>query len=223
MARHHQGAVRRIGVVLPAAAIAAVVVAAFTVTAYVMSPHGNGAASLAQAIDSLPKSGSVAALEAEQKQLSLMSAATSVLTTDSKAAVVSPAQVESESTEQSTEQSQETATSQTTTTTTPPPADPTSAEQIGEQLMLDAGFASSQWSCLYDLWERESGWNVYAENPTSGAYGIPQSLPASKMSEFGSDYLTDPTTQIKWGLSYISSTYGTPCDAYTFDIDNGGY
>lgn len=80
-------------------------------------------------------------------------------------------------------------------------------------------FASYNWSdydllCLINLWDRESGWNPYAKNNSSGAYGIPQSLPASKMAAFGSDYLTNYKTQIQWGLSYISNRYGSPTNAW---------
>lgn len=73
---------------------------------------------------------------------------------------------------------------------------------------------SSQFSCLNTLWEHESGWNYKAKNPSSGAYGIPQSLPGSKMASAGSDWRTNPYTQMKWGLSYIKNRYGTPCGAY---------
>ena len=63
------------------------------------------------------------------------------------------------------------------------------------------------------LWTRESNWRWYAENPYSGAYGIPQSLPASKMASVGADYRTNPVTQIRWGLQYIRAAYGSPCNA----------
>ena len=94
---------------------------------------------------------------------------------------------------------------------------------IGQQQLVDYGFdKATQWTCLYDLWQQESGWNVYAQNP-SGAYGIPQSLPGSRMAMFGSDYLTDPTTQIKWGLWYIKSVYGTPCAAWQNEVEYHSY
>lgn len=93
-------------------------------------------------------------------------------------------------------------------------ADPRSAARA---LMADYGFSSdSQWNCLNLLWEGESSWNFRAENPSSGAYGIPQSLPASKMASEGADYRTNPITQIKWGLGYIKQSYGTPCGAWDF-------
>ena len=63
------------------------------------------------------------------------------------------------------------------------------------------------------LWNRESGWNTHAYNP-SGAYGIPQSLPGSKMAAFGADWQNDYKVQIQWGLSYISGSYGSPCGAW---------
>ena len=81
------------------------------------------------------------------------------------------------------------------------------------QLMPEYGFGAGQWSCLDRLWIGESGWKWNAENPSSGAYGIPQSLPARKMAAMGDDYRTNPVTQIRWGLDYIKKSYGTPCNA----------
>lgn len=75
------------------------------------------------------------------------------------------------------------------------------------------GWGSDQFACLDSLWTKESGWNPTAANP-SGAYGIPQALPGSKMATAGADWATNPATQIAWGLSYISSVYGTPCAAW---------
>ncbi len=81
------------------------------------------------------------------------------------------------------------------------------------QLMPEFGFGQGQWSCLDRLWIGESAWKWNAENPSSGAYGIPQSLPARKMATMGADYRTNPVTQIRWGLDYIKKSYGTPCNA----------
>ena len=78
-------------------------------------------------------------------------------------------------------------------------------------------------SCLVSLWNRESGWNVSATNASSGAYGIPQSLPASKMASAGSDWRTNAATQIKWGLGYIKATYGSPCGAWGHSQATGWY
>jgi hypothetical protein len=76
------------------------------------------------------------------------------------------------------------------------------------------GWGADQFQCLDKLWQRESGWNYQASNSGSGATGIPQALPGSKMASFGTDWATNATTQIKWGLDYISRGYGTPCAAW---------
>lgn len=75
------------------------------------------------------------------------------------------------------------------------------------------GWGEGEFSCLDSLWMKESGWDYQAYNP-SGATGIPQALPGDKMATFGSDWASNATTQIKWGLDYISSVYGTPCAAW---------
>jgi hypothetical protein len=83
-------------------------------------------------------------------------------------------------------------------------------------LMPEYGFGPDQWRCLESLWIGESDWRWWVENPSSGAYGIPQSLPADKMAEEADDWKTNPVTQIKWGLNYIKLSYGTPCGALQF-------
>jgi hypothetical protein len=103
-----------------------------------------------------------------------------------------------------------------------PAPDPGTAQSTAFNMLSSFGFASSQWGCLDDLWERESGWRYNAEN-ASGAYGIPQALPGSKMASAGSDWQTNPATQIKWGLGYIKSTYGTPCAAWSHEEADGWY
>ena len=90
--------------------------------------------------------------------------------------------------------------------------DPRSAARA---LLPEFGFEPGQWSCLDQLWMGESGWRYTAENPSSGAYGIPQSLPASKMGTVDDDWRTNPVTQIRWGLQYIKASYGTPCSAWS--------
>jgi hypothetical protein len=107
-----------------------------------------------------------------------------------------------------------------------PPAAPApsgSSEQIAMGMLGSYGWSSSQFSCLDSLWNQESGWNVYATNPTSGAYGIPQALPGSKMASAGPDWQTDAATQIRWGLSYIQSLYGSPCGAWAHEEADGWY
>ena len=89
-------------------------------------------------------------------------------------------------------------------------------------MLASFGFSTSQWGCLDDLWNQESGWRYNAEN-ASGAYGIPQALPGSKMASAGADWQTDPTTQIKWGLGYIKGQYGTPCEAWDHEVADGWY
>jgi uncharacterized protein (DUF2062 family) len=104
-----------------------------------------------------------------------------------------------------------------------PPVSAGTAESIAQSLMPSFGFSvSGQYSCLFNLWEAESGWDVTAEN-ASGAYGIPQALPGSKMASAGPDWETDATTQIKWGLGYIQTTYGTPCSAWDHEEEFGWY
>jgi hypothetical protein len=98
--------------------------------------------------------------------------------------------------------------------------DPRSAARA---MLADFGFADSQFSCLNSLWTRESNWLYTATNSSSGAYGIPQALPASKMATVGADYRTNPLTQIKWGLGYIKDVYGTPCGAWAHSQATGWY
>ena len=98
------------------------------------------------------------------------------------------------------------------TMSVPPP----SPRQIALSLLPAYGWDSGQFSCLDAVWTRESNWNPYAENSSSGAYGIPQALPGTKMATVGADWPTNATTQIKWGLGYIRQSYGSPCGAWAF-------
>lgn len=92
---------------------------------------------------------------------------------------------------------------------------PEAAKTYAQFKMVEYGWSNpAEFQCLNNLWERESNWNYQAENPSSGAYGIPQSLPGNKMASAGSDWRTNPQTQINWGLRYISDRYGTPCAAW---------
>ncbi|HEX5289938.1 MAG TPA: lytic transglycosylase domain-containing protein, partial [Streptosporangiaceae bacterium] len=102
------------------------------------------------------------------------------------------------------------------------PVAPGSAQQIAMSMLGSYGWASSQFSCLNSLWSRESGWRTTAENP-SGAYGIPQALPGSKMASAGPDWQTSATTQIRWGLGYIKGQYGSPCGAWSHEEATGWY
>jgi hypothetical protein len=83
--------------------------------------------------------------------------------------------------------------------------------------------STTQYNCLVSLWNKESSWNHKAHNRSSGAYGIPQALPGSKMAKFGSDWRTNPKTQIIWGLGYIKGRYVTPCGAWSSFQRKGWY
>lgn len=92
------------------------------------------------------------------------------------------------------------------------------------QAMARAMMPADQFQCFSNIVERESGWNYKATNPSSGAYGIMQALPGSKMASAGADWQTNPATQIKWGLSYMNSDrYGSPCKAWSFWQANHWY
>ncbi len=105
-------------------------------------------------------------------------------------------------------------------TATVAPADP---RAIALSMLPAYGWGSGEYACLDQLWISESDWDPYAENPTSGAYGIPQSLPPAKMARAGDDWRTNPAAQIEWGLEYIRLSYGTPCGAWTFKQANNWY
>lgn len=92
--------------------------------------------------------------------------------------------------------------------------DPGTAQAIAYDMVIARGWDATQFDCLVALWNRESHWNVYDLNTSSGAYGIPQALPGSKMASAGADWATNPATQITWGLGYIAGRYGTPCAAW---------
>jgi len=92
---------------------------------------------------------------------------------------------------------------------------PDGAREVTKILMDEKyGWGESQYSCLDNLWTKESHWNYKASNKRSGAHGIPQALPATKMEVIGTDWRTNPVTQISWGLRYIDIRYDTPCKAY---------
>jgi resuscitation-promoting factor RpfB len=94
---------------------------------------------------------------------------------------------------------------------------------LGVSLLTGRGWSERQWHCLDRLWTRESNWHHLARNHWSGAYGIPQALPGSKMSSAGPDWRTSPATQIRWGLGYIERRYGSPCAAWGHSEAAGWY
>jgi hypothetical protein len=95
--------------------------------------------------------------------------------------------------------------------------------EVASNLLADHGWKSDQFGCLDKLWTKESRWQVDADNPTSSAYGIPQALPGKRMAAYGSDWRTNPVTQIKWGLDYIEDAYGSPCEAWAHSVAKGWY
>lgn len=101
--------------------------------------------------------------------------------------------------------------------------DPGTAQAVAYEMVSARGWGEGEFSCLVALWNRESGWNVNAYNASSGAYGIPQSLPGSKMASHGADWQTNPATQIAWGLDYIAGRYSTPCGAWGHSESVGWY
>ena len=101
--------------------------------------------------------------------------------------------------------------------------DPGTAQAIAYEMVLARGWDDAQYACLVSLWNRESHWNVYAENKKSGAYGIPQALPGTKMASVAADWQTNPATQITWGLGYIATRYTDPCGAWTSSEARGWY
>ena len=98
-----------------------------------------------------------------------------------------------------------------------------SPRQIAQAMLGSFGWSSGQFSCLDPLWEHESRWSVTAANPGSGAFGIPQALPGSRMASAGPHWQTSAATQITWGLRYIRDTYGSPCAAWSHEQATGWY
>jgi hypothetical protein len=101
--------------------------------------------------------------------------------------------------------------------------DPGSAQAYALSALQAQGLGQDEFNCLVALWDRESGWNVYAYNASSGAYGIPQALPGSKMATAGADWETNAATQINWGLGYVNGRYGSPCGAWAHSESAGWY
>jgi hypothetical protein len=102
-------------------------------------------------------------------------------------------------------------------------ARPLSPRQIARRMLRSFHWPGWQFKYLNLLWSRESGWNVFAENPYSGAYGIPQAVPGSKMASAGPDWESNARTQIRWGLRYIKAMYGSPLAAWQHELATGWY
>jgi hypothetical protein len=183
---------------------------------YLARANAGGADPAGLVVAGIPGSRSIALLEQDRQHMILMDAATKTLnlvgapklaTRPSAAATPDP-----------------TATSpDTPVTPAAPPPSPGTAKSVAYSMLSSFGWKpSTYFSCLDNLWSRESGWSVTAEN-ASGAYGIPQALPGSKMATAGPNWQTSATTQIKWGLGYIQGRYGDPCGAWSFWEGHGWY
>ncbi len=165
----------------------------------------------------------MALLEDEREQLIAMTAAARTLTVVAKPKLASPAQVEAANPGTGTGTGIGTTGGSGVSYVTSTPPDPGTAQSIAYNMMASFGFSpQTYFGCLLDIWNRESGWVYDAEN-ASGAYGIPQALPGSKMASAGADWQTDPATQIRWGLGYIKDVYGNPCGAWAFEEADGYY
>ncbi|HEY2507509.1 MAG TPA: lytic transglycosylase domain-containing protein [Streptosporangiaceae bacterium] len=191
---------RRVGVFLVTAAAATVTVTGISVMIIVGNP-GTQSDPLGAAVAQVSTGRSGVVLEQERQQVILEDAATESFSVTSAPKITHAPPPPSSSS--------------SNLVPSGPPPDPSSAQGIAYNMLPSFGFSTDQFGCLNDIWTRESGWRYNAEN-ASGAYGIPQALPGSKMASAGADWQTDPTTQIKWGLGYIKSVYGTPCDAWSF-------
>ena len=195
-------------------------VIAVAVGARVFAP-GSGAFSVAEAVEAVPGSHTMALLESERAQLIAMTAAARTLTVVAKPKLASPAEVAAANPAGGGTGTGGGGGGIVYVTSTPP--NPNTAQSIAYNLMASLGFSpSTYFGCLQDIWNRESGWVYDAEN-ASGAYGIPQALPGSKMASAGADWQTNPATQIRWGLGYIKAIYGNPCSAWAFEERNGYY
>jgi hypothetical protein len=207
--RRKRGLIRRFGLVFPVTIFAVIAVVGVAVGGRLFAP-GSSAFSAVQAIGVVPGSHTMAALESERAQLIAMTTAARTLTVVAKPKLAQPAQVAAANPGTSNGGTD----GVVFVTSTPP--DPGSAQSIAYNMMASFGFSPTTFfGCLKDMWDRESGWRYDAEN-ASGAFGIPQALPGSKMASAGADWQTNPATQIKWGLGYIKAIYGDPCKAWAF-------
>ena len=224
--RRKRGLIRRVGIVFPVAVFAAVAVIGVAVGAALFSP-GSGAFNVAQAVEAVPGSHTMVLLEAERAQVIAMTDAARTITVASTPKLTSPTQVAAANpvgTPGATAGAGDGTGGGGVVYVTSKPPDPNTAQSIAYNMLSSFGFTpSTYFGCLVDLWNRESGWSYDAENPASGAYGIPQALPGSKMASAGADWQTNPATQIRWGLGYIKQIYGNPCSAWAFEEANGYY
>ena len=220
-------AARRSGFLLPAAMTAIVLITGTTVAGYlvVRADHSDVGAAFAAA--ALPGSRAMSVLESAREQMIVMNTASRtvhIIGAPKLASTASATAATSTSTGSvgSAGGTGAAGTGAAGTVNFPPP-NPGTAQSTAYSMMASFGFdPKSEFGCLNAIWTRESGWRYNAAN-ASGAYGIPQALPGSKMASAGADWQTNPATQIRWGLGYIKSTYGSPCNAWAFWQAHGYY
>ena len=212
-------AARRSGFLLPAAMTAIALITGTTVTGYlvVRADHSDVGAAFAAA--ALPGSRAMSVLENAREQMIVMNTASRTVHIVGAPKLASTASATAAT---STSTGSGGGTGAVAPVNLPPP-NPGTAQSTAYNMMASFGFdPKTEFSCLNAIWTRESGWRYSAEN-ASGAYGIPQALPGSKMASAGADWQTNPATQIRWGLGYIKSTYGSPCNAWAFWQAHGYY
>ncbi|HEX4289578.1 MAG TPA: lytic transglycosylase domain-containing protein [Trebonia sp.] len=172
----------------------------------------------------LQHSENVAAAKAAAAKAAAAKAAAAKAAAATKAAALAARQAAAKQSAAKQATARRSAAQPTQTVATQQAAEPSgSPQQVAKQMLGQFGWSGSQFSCLEPLWERESGWDVTAENPSSGAYGIPQALSGSLMASAGPDWQTDAATQIRWGLTYIQGRYGSPCGAWAHEESDGWY
>ena len=213
-------AARRSGFLLPVAVTAIALITGTTVAGYlvVRADHSNVGAAFAAA--ALPGSRAMSVLEDAREQMIVMNTASHTMHIVGAPKLASTASATAAT---STSTSSSGGGTGAAATVNFPPPNPGTAQSTAYNMMPSFGFdPKTEFGCLDNIWTRESGWRYNAEN-ASGAYGIPQALPGSKMASAGADWQTNPATQIRWGLGYIKSDYGTPCNAWAFWQGNGYY
>lgn len=189
------------------ASVALSILGVLTVGYVIVLRPGGGSRGAAVAAADVSNSRAVAVLEQQRQQMIVMDAASHTLS------VVGAPKVAAKPTPTPSHAAPRGAAAPATHL---PPPNPGTAQSIAYTMMSSFGWnPQTYFSCLNDIWTRESGWRYNAEN-ASGAYGIPQALPGSKMAAAGADWRTNPATQIKWGLGYIQGKYGNPCSAWAF-------
>lgn len=202
-------------------AVVGALVAAGAVAQQVGSPAGDAQAndSLSSLVSAVDKATQPAAVSAPSDAAIKFTDLSVTSSASPKPAATTPAAVKAEA---------ESVTPEATAPAAAPAAsvavdDPEAAKAFAAGELATHGWGADQMSCLNLLWQRESEWLTSAENASSGAYGIAQSLPAEKMASTGSDWATNYQTQIRWGLSYIEGRYGSPCGAWGHSESVGWY